>query len=119
MDRFKTVNKTVAEPAEEEATANQEGAPGLGLSWGKLSSGFASAVKNNSIVELPKVQIATIRGQKKARNLQPKQAVVKKPAARKVVGPPRVPTAKQKESKAEVRKIFGGVFQQETIYMDD
>ncbi|KAJ9543803.1 hypothetical protein OSB04_023510 [Centaurea solstitialis] len=117
MDRFKPVNKTVDEPTEEEA-AEPEGAPGLALSWGRLSSGFASAVKNNSIVELPKVQIATIRGQTKARNLAAKQAVVKKPAARKAVQP-RAPLPKQKESKAEVRKLFGGMFQQETIYMDD
>ncbi|XP_024974134.1 protein plastid transcriptionally active 16, chloroplastic [Cynara cardunculus var. scolymus] len=114
MDRFKTVNKTVDEPVEEES-ADQDSAPGLGLSWGKLSSGFASAVKNNSL-KLPKVQIATIRGQNKARNLPSKQAVVKKPAARKT--PPQV-QPKQKESKGEVRKIFGGVFQQETIYVDD
>ncbi|KAI7747742.1 hypothetical protein M8C21_008305 [Ambrosia artemisiifolia] len=92
-------------------------APGLALSWGKLSSGFASAVKNNSI-ELPKVQLATVRGQAEARTLTPKLTVVKKPAAAKKAPPP-AQQSRTKESTAEVRKIFGGVFQQETIYVDD
>lgn len=108
MDRFKPVSQ---EPGPDEESPVQDGAPGLGLSWDKLSSQFASAVKNNS-AELPnlKVQIATVRGQAKARALASKQAVVKKPAAKK---------APQKEPKGEVKKIFGGVFQQETIYVDD
>ncbi|XP_076885961.1 protein PLASTID TRANSCRIPTIONALLY ACTIVE 16, chloroplastic-like [Bidens hawaiensis] len=121
--RFKTATSKITEKPESEPEPTTEdgprpdGAPGLALSWGKLSSGFASAVKNNSI-ELPKVQIATVRGQAKARTLQPKPAVVKKPTAAKKVAPP-VQQPKPKESKAEVRKIFGGVFQQETIYVDD
>ncbi|XP_071719980.1 protein PLASTID TRANSCRIPTIONALLY ACTIVE 16, chloroplastic [Rutidosis leptorrhynchoides] len=115
MDRFKTANKPIEEPEPmAEETPDQNGAPGLALSWQKLSSGFATAVKNNPI-ELPKVQIATVRGQAKARTLPPKQAVVRKPTTKKVA--PAQP--KPKESKAEVRKIFGGVFQQETIYVDD
>nr|XP_043611050.1 protein PLASTID TRANSCRIPTIONALLY ACTIVE 16, chloroplastic [Erigeron canadensis] len=118
MDRLKTA-RLASKPTEKsepiaEDDPDQDSAPGLALSWEKLSSGFASAVKNNPI-ELPKVQIATVRGQAKARTLPSKQAVVKKPAAKKVA--PVQP--KPKESKAEVRKIFGGVFQQETIYVDD
>ncbi|KAL8215225.1 hypothetical protein R6Q57_004674 [Mikania cordata] len=119
MDRFKTATSKITEEQEPttEDGSEPDAAPGLALSWGKLSSGFASAVKNNSI-ELPKVQVATVRGQAKARTLTPKPAVVKKPAAAKKVPPP-VQQAKPKESKTEVRKIFGGVFQQETIYVDD
>ncbi|KAI3830045.1 hypothetical protein L1987_04177 [Smallanthus sonchifolius] len=119
MDRFKTVTSKITEEPEPttEDGSDTDGAPGLALSWQKLSSGFASAVKNNP-VEPPKVQVATVRGQAKARTLPPKPAVVKKPAAAKKVPPP-VQQPKPKESKAEVRKIFGGVFQQETIYVDD
>ncbi|KAJ0809293.1 putative NAD(P)-binding domain, NAD(P)-binding domain superfamily [Helianthus annuus] len=121
MARFKTATSKITETPESEPTTEDgpdpDTAPGLALSWGKLSSGFASAVKNNPI-ELPKVQIATVRGQAKAQNLTPKPAVVKKPAAAKRAPPP-AQQPKPKESKAEVRKIFGGVFQQETIYVDD
>ncbi|KAK1426808.1 hypothetical protein QVD17_15488 [Tagetes erecta] len=115
VDRFKTVTKATEKPettAKDSLDQDPDAAPALALSWENLSSRFASAVKNNPI-ELPKVQIATVRGQAKARTLPPKKAVVKKPAAAKKVQP------KPKESKAEVRKIFGGVFQQETIYVDD
>ncbi|KAL7598160.1 protein PLASTID TRANSCRIPTIONALLY ACTIVE 16, chloroplastic [Lactuca sativa] len=113
MDRFKSVTQEPEkEEKEEETSEDQNGAPGLAMSWDKLSSGFASAVKKNNI-QLPKVQIATVRGQAKARALAPKQAVVKKAAARKE------PRVQPKEPKAEKRKIFGGVFQQETIYVDD
>ncbi|CAI9288013.1 unnamed protein product [Lactuca saligna] len=108
MDRFKSATQE-PEKEEKETSEDQNGAPGLAMSWDKLSSGFASAVKKNNI-QLPKVQVATVRGQAKARALAPKQAVVKKAAARKE---PRV------QPKAEKRKIFGGVFQQETIYVDD
>ncbi|KAK1428700.1 hypothetical protein QVD17_17539 [Tagetes erecta] len=121
MDRFKTATSKITEEPELESTTegspDPDTAPGLALSWEKLSSGFASAVKNNQI-ELPKVQVATVRGQAKARTLTPKPAVVKKPVAAKKASPP-VQQPKPKESKPEVRKIFGGVFQQETIYVDD
>ncbi|ESQ37294.1 hypothetical protein EUTSA_v10002484mg [Eutrema salsugineum] len=94
---------------------------GSGLSWNKLGSQIATAVQNAS--ETPKVQVATVRGQAKARNLPPKKAVVKqrnvnvKPAAAAFA-------AKQKEERVnkpekEVRKVFGGLFKQETIYVDD
>ncbi|KAJ0501677.1 putative NAD(P)-binding domain, NAD(P)-binding domain superfamily [Helianthus annuus] len=121
VDRFKTVTNATEKPAPELApkgSSDQEsdGAPGLALSWEKLSSRLATAVKNNPI-ELPKVQIATVRGQAKAQSLTPKKAVVKKPATAKKVSPPVQP--KPKESKADVKKIFGGMFQQETIYVDD
>nr|GEV39725.1 hypothetical protein [Tanacetum cinerariifolium] len=120
MDRFKTTTKATEEPEPiAEDSPAQEGAPSLALSWRQLGKGLASAVKNNPI-ELPKVQIATVRGQAKARNLPPKQAVVKKPTP-KQPAPKKAPAVqpKAKESKGEVRKIFGGVFQQETIYVDD
>ncbi|KAK9057593.1 hypothetical protein SSX86_022429 [Deinandra increscens subsp. villosa] len=127
MGRFKTATSQLTEQPEPEPKpkpTTEDGsdpdvalAPGLALSWEKLSSGFASAVKNRTI-ELPKVQIATVRGQAKARNLSPKPAVVKKPAAARKAAPPVQPP-KPKQSKAEVRNILGGMFQQETIYVDD
>lgn len=59
MDRFKSVTQEPEkEEKEEETSEDQNGAPGLAMSWDKLSSGFASAVKRNNI-QLPKVQIAT------------------------------------------------------------
>lgn len=98
MDRFKSVTQEPEkEEKEEETSEDQNGAPGLAMSWDKLSSGFASAVKKNNI-QLPKVQIATVRGQAKARALAPKQAVVKKAAARKE------PRVQPKEPKAEKKE---------------
>ncbi|KAI7749383.1 hypothetical protein M8C21_027617 [Ambrosia artemisiifolia] len=119
VDRFKTVTKATEEPeptSKDGSDQEPDGAPGLARSWEKLSAGFASAVKNNPI-ELPKVQIATVRGQAKAKNLTPKKAVVKKPATAKKA--PSAVQPKPKESKTDVKKIFGGMFQQETIYVDD
>ncbi|XP_034688097.1 protein PLASTID TRANSCRIPTIONALLY ACTIVE 16, chloroplastic [Vitis riparia] len=94
---------------------------GSGLSWEKFSSQLAISVQKPT--EKPKVQIATVRGQAKARSLQPKKAVVKlptfpRPPAFKPKEEPK-PKGKQPESKAEVRKVFGGLFKQETIYIDD
>lgn len=94
---------------------------GSGLSWEKFSSQLAISVQKPT--EKPKVQIATVRGQAKARSLQPKKAVVKlptfpRPPAFKPKEEPQ-PKGKQPESKAEVRKVFGGLFKQETIYIDD
>ncbi|GAV78307.1 NAD_binding_10 domain-containing protein [Cephalotus follicularis] len=88
---------------------------GSGFSWENLSSQIATAVQQQS--KKPKVQIATVRGQAKARTLPPKKAVVKQPAALKFPG--LNPKDKQTESKREVRKVFGGLFKQETIYIDE
>lgn len=92
---------------------------GAGLSWQKLSSQIATSIQNQKPEEedeKPRAQLATVRGQAKARSLPPKKAVVKQT-------PPRTPPAKSKEDKpnqtAEVRKVFGGLFKQETIYVDD
>lgn len=86
------------------------------FSWDKFSSQLSTAVQNVS--EEPKVQIATVRGQARAQKLPSKKAVMKKPPVfkRKEVQKPK---AKQAESKAEVRNVFGGLFKQETIYVDD
>ncbi|KAF8395160.1 hypothetical protein HHK36_019101 [Tetracentron sinense] len=84
-----------------------------GLSWEKLSSQISTAVQKPED-EKPKVQIATVRGQAKARTLPSLKAIIKKPPASK---PKPEPTPKG--SKPEVRKVFGGLFKQETIYIDD
>lgn len=94
-----------------------------GLSWENFGSQLSSAVKNSNI-EVPKIQIATVRGQEKARNLAPQKAVTKqntpKPRSRSKANPaPAVEKPKEKESKKEVRNILGGLFKQETIYVDD
>lgn len=91
-----------------------------GLSWDNLSSQISSAVKKSA--EIPKVQIATVRGQAKARSLTPQKAVVKRSTSKPVVSSAKEePKTKAKvaETKAEVRKVFGGLFSQETIYVDD
>ncbi|GKV32947.1 hypothetical protein SLEP1_g41509 [Rubroshorea leprosula] len=99
-----------------------------GLSWEKFSSQIATTVQNPA--DIAKVQIATVRGQAKARSLPPQKAVVKPPAPKprppvlKPKSPPSAPkpVAKQpteQQPKTEVRKLFGGLFQQETIYVDD
>ncbi|KAL6619484.1 hypothetical protein ACP70R_031760 [Stipagrostis hirtigluma subsp. patula] len=84
------------------------------FSWEKLSTQLAEATTTRgSSEEKPKAQIATVRGQAKAKKLAPQRAVVK-PAAQKVK-----PQPKQPDSKTEVRPVFGGLFKQETIYVDD
>ena len=85
-----------------------------GLSWEKISSQLATAAQKPSDEEEPKVQVATVRGQAKARTLPFKKAVVKEAP---ISFFPK-PKAKETE-KTEVRKVFGGLFQQETIYADD
>ncbi|KAJ0979544.1 hypothetical protein J5N97_015018 [Dioscorea zingiberensis] len=82
------------------------------FSWENLSSKFAAAVPQES-EEPPKTQIATVRGQAKARKLPPKKAVVKQTTPKPKLKP------NESETKAEVRKVFGGLFKQETIYIDD
>ncbi|KAF0927595.1 hypothetical protein E2562_034473 [Oryza meyeriana var. granulata] len=85
------------------------------FSWEKLSTQLAGAATRDrySDEEEPKAQIATVRGQAKAKKLAPQRAVVK-PAAQKTR-----PTPKQPESKPEVRPVFGGLFKQETIFVDE
>ncbi|XP_071916609.1 protein PLASTID TRANSCRIPTIONALLY ACTIVE 16, chloroplastic-like [Coffea arabica] len=114
-----------AEQAQEKAAASGVSVESLlskaqgissGLSWENLSSQLKSAVQQPG--EDSKVQVATVRGQGRARNLPAQKAVVKKSASLKSREVPK-PKAKQPESKTEVRKVFGGLFQQETIYVDD
>ncbi|KAM1226849.1 hypothetical protein ACFX13_006271 [Malus domestica] len=93
---------------------------GMGMSWKKFSTQVADTVQNS---ETPKVQIATVRGQAKARTLSPQKAVSKpvttpKPASLKRKEQPK-PKAKQTDEKKEVRKVFGGLFTQETVYVDE
>ncbi|KAL7113903.1 hypothetical protein ACP275_04G088100 [Erythranthe tilingii] len=81
-----------------------------GLSWETLSSQIKSAVQKTDDEE-PKVRIATVRGQAKARSLPSLKAVVKKPKD--------TPKPKAKETEKQTRNVFGGLFKQETIYIDD
>ncbi|EXC10716.1 hypothetical protein L484_025300 [Morus notabilis] len=77
---------------------------GSGFSWDKLSAQLATT-------------IATVRGQAKARSLPSLKAIVKPISFLKPKEQPKK-TGKQTEP-AEVRKVFGGLFSQETIYVDD
>ncbi|XAR60648.1 hypothetical protein NMG60_11034105 [Bertholletia excelsa] len=95
-----------------------------GLSWEKLSSQLTASVQKPE--EKPKVQLATVRGQAKARTLPSLKAAIKPkaPVNKPKASPPKLrdppkPIATQTESKPETRKLFGGIFQQETIYIDD
>ncbi|CAM0957230.1 unnamed protein product [Alopecurus aequalis] len=78
------------------------------FSWDKFSTQLAAAgaaATRNSDEEEPKAQIATVRGQARAKKLAPQRAVVK-------------PATKQAAPK-EVRPVFGGLFKQETIFVDE
>ncbi|KAL1829083.1 hypothetical protein ACET3Z_007495 [Daucus carota] len=86
------------------------------FSWDKFSSQLATAVQN--VEEEPKVQIATVRGQARAQKLPSKKAVTKKAPPSKRKEAPK-PKAEQAESEVQVRNVFGGLFKQETIYIDD
>jgi len=118
------LNSAVQERTEE---VEEPKAKGLspGLSWETFSSQLKSVVQKPSEEEEeePKVRLATVRGQAKARNLPAQKAVVKSAAPKPKPKPKPAeapkPKAKQTDSKAEVRKVFGGLFQQETIYIDD
>ncbi|OEL16941.1 Protein plastid transcriptionally active 16, chloroplastic [Dichanthelium oligosanthes] len=84
------------------------------FSWEKFSTQLAEATTPRTSTEKePKAQIATVRGQAKAKKLTPQRAVVK-PAAQK-----EKPQLKQPDPKPEVRPVFGGLFKQETVYVDD
>ncbi|XP_050367609.1 protein PLASTID TRANSCRIPTIONALLY ACTIVE 16, chloroplastic [Argentina anserina] len=89
---------------------------GSGLSWDKFSSQLSDTVSKS--METPKVQIATVRGQAKAKTLPRQKAVAKKVATPKSKVESK-PKSKQSEAKNEVRKVFGGLFTQETVYVDD
>ncbi|KAK7821017.1 protein plastid transcriptionally active 16 [Quercus suber] len=97
---------------------------GSGLSWNSFSSQLTIPGQNPE--EKPKVQIATVRGQARARSLPAQKAVVKPPSLNfpsfkpkeKPEAKPK-PKDKQTEEKKEVRKVFGGLFSQETVYIDD
>ncbi|KAL4332865.1 hypothetical protein GQ457_07G034900 [Hibiscus cannabinus] len=95
-----------------------------GFSWENFSSQMATAVQKPSDQEKPdKVQVATVRGQAKARTLPSNKAVVKQAPLSFFPKPKETteanPKAKETDQKTEVRKAFGGLFQQETIYVDD
>lgn len=125
---------SLAEEAKEKAEAAGISMDGLlskakdfraGLNFDKLGSDLANSMQSS--VEKPKVQIATVRGQAKARSLSPQKALIKQPRPTPKPKPAPASSPKvakeepkqQAETKKEVRKVFGGLFQQETIYIDD
>ena len=113
--------KTEAAGASSDNLFNKAKDIGSGFSWEKLSSQLA-ATTNQKPQVTPKVQVATVRGQAKARQLPSLKAVVKQksPASKPKVQPKSSPKGKQTEANSpEVRKVFGGLFKQETIYIDD
>ncbi|KAI4322112.1 hypothetical protein L6164_021832 [Bauhinia variegata] len=123
---------SLAEEAQEKAEAagvsvesllNRAKDLGAGLSWQKLSLQIATSIQKPDVDDdvKPKVQLATIRGQTKARSLPPKKAVVKQAPPRSAANALKTKEdkTKQTEKPTEVRKVFGGLFKQETIYVDD
>lgn len=122
---------SLAEEAQEKADAAETSMENLlskakdfgsGLSWKSFSSQLTIPGQNPE--EKPKVQIATVRGQAKARSLPAQKAVVKPPSLnfpsfKPKEKPEPKPKGKQAEEKKEVRKVFGGLFSQETVYIDD
>lgn len=99
---------------------------GSEFSWEKISSQIATSVPKPSSDKKAEVQIATVRGQAKARALPANKALVKQPTipkfslnlkSKEVSKPEKKPEAE--DSKVQVNKLFGGLFQQETIYVDD
>ncbi|XP_077238935.1 plastid transcriptionally active 16 [Tasmannia lanceolata] len=88
-----------------------------GFSWDKFSSQITTAVSQKTD-EKPKAEIATVRGQAKARTLPSLKAVIKQPVSKPKPKPKQTPPAEPKP-KPEVRKVFGGLFTQETIYIND
>ncbi|KAM7256693.1 hypothetical protein ACFE04_012434 [Oxalis oulophora] len=134
-----SVEDNVAEEAQENGTAaSMENLVGrvkdIQFSWEKFSTQLANGVpKTEGDNEKPKVQIATVRGQAKARNLAPQKAAVKQqpglkfpsfklnatPAKPKPKPKTKEVTKPAKGKETEVRKVFGGLFKQETIYIDE
>ncbi|KAK7404535.1 hypothetical protein VNO78_05487 [Psophocarpus tetragonolobus] len=91
---------------------------GAGFSWEKLSQ-ITTSIQKPDEDEKPKVQLATVRGQAKARNLAPNKAVVKQATPTRAASKAKEVKPKQAEAAKEVRNVFGGLFKQETIYVDD
>ncbi|KAJ8553085.1 hypothetical protein K7X08_020478 [Anisodus acutangulus] len=93
-----------------------------GFSFEKFSSQLKSAVEKSTGEEVD-VQVATVRGWAKAKNLPAQKAVVKTPPrnqfASETKEDPKKPAKQTETAATEKRKIFGGLFQQETIYVDD
>uniref|UniRef100_A0A7C8ZV30 Uncharacterized protein n=1 Tax=Opuntia streptacantha TaxID=393608 RepID=A0A7C8ZV30_OPUST len=94
----------------------------MGFSWENFGSQLASAVKTPNIPTI-KAEIATVRGQAKAQNLNAQKAVIK-PTQQGKTKPKSKPEReieepKGKEVRVEVKNIFGGLFKQETYYIDD
>ena len=87
---------------------------GGGFSWEKLSSQITTSASQQSDKE-PTTQVATIRGRAKARSLLPQRAILKQQATKPK---PKKPE-EEPELKPELRNVFGGLFKQETIYVDD
>lgn len=120
----------LANEAEEKAEAAGTSVEGIlnkakdisaGFSWQKLSSQISTSIQkpDEEEDEKPKVQLATVRGQAKARSLIPKIAVTKQTTPKNRDSKPKEEKRKQVETPKEVRKLFGGLFKQETIYIDD
>lgn len=124
------VAANIAKEAEENASSVAgpsvesllEKAKGLstGFSFEKFSSQLKSAVEKAN--EESDVQVATVRGRAKAKNLPAQKAVVKTPPrnpfSSKTKEAPK-PAKQTETATTEKRQIFGGLFQQETIYVDD
>lgn len=127
-----TPSKAKAKAEAEEAPEKADNASSLVNNFFSKAKGFGSAQSWDKLAfQLPKpaeesnVQIATVRGQAKARSLPSKKAAVRqaaqtnsKPSLAVKSKENSKPKAKE-ETKAEVRKVFGGLFKQETIYVDD
>ncbi|CAJ2678910.1 unnamed protein product [Trifolium pratense] len=90
-----------------------------GFSWQKFSSQVATSIQKPDEDEEPKVKVATVRGQAKARSLIPNKAVTKQTTPKSSERKPKEEKVKVAEKPKEVRKVFGGLFKQETIYVDD
>ncbi|XP_019413095.1 PREDICTED: protein plastid transcriptionally active 16, chloroplastic [Lupinus angustifolius] len=87
---------------------------GAGFSWQKLSSQIATSIqKADDEDEISNVKLATVRGQAKARSLTPNKAVIKQTTPSKAASKPK------EEKPKEVRNVFGGLFKQETIFVDE
>ncbi|WJX51888.1 Protein PLASTID TRANSCRIPTIONALLY ACTIVE 16, chloroplastic [Trifolium repens] len=89
-----------------------------GFSWQKFSLQVVTIPKPDEDEE-PKVKVATVRGQAKARSLSPNKVVTKQTTPKSSQSKPKEEKVKVAEKPKEVRKVFGGLFKQETIYVDD
>lgn len=88
---------------------------GKDFSWEKFSSQLKSSAAQKPEEEKPKAQIATLRGQATAQKLPPKKAVIRQPTQKQI----RQTPVQRPDPKPEVKKVFGGLFKQEVIYVDD